>query len=64
MPHDYNNYKKMPKKKKKKMYEEMARRPKRNYRAYVNLASSITIFRRWYKNYGDGYNIISGEKLN
>ena len=34
LPHDYNNYKKMPKK--KKMKEEMARRPKRNYRAYVN----------------------------
>ena len=32
VPHDYNNYKKMP----KKMYKEMARRPKGNYRAYVN----------------------------
>ena len=33
LPHDYNNYKEMPKKKKR---EEMARRPKGNYRAYVN----------------------------
>ena len=33
LPHDYNNYKEMPK---KKMREEMARRPKGNYRAYVN----------------------------
>ena len=32
LPHDYNNYKEMP----KKMLEEMARRPKGNYRAYVN----------------------------
>ena len=43
---------------KKKMQEEMARRPKGNYKAYVNQASSITIFRRWHKNYGDGYKII------
>ena len=33
LPHDYNNYEEMPK---KKMWEEMARRPKGNYRAYVN----------------------------
>ena len=34
LPHDYNNnYKKMPKKKCRK---KMARRPKGNYRAYVN----------------------------
>ena len=43
LPHDYNNYKKMPKQK-QKMKEEMARRPKRNYRAYANQASLITIF--------------------
>ena len=60
LPHVFNNYKKMS----KQMQEEMARRPKRNYRAYVNQDSSITIFRRWHKNYGDGYSIISGEKLN
>ena len=41
----------------------MTRRPKGNYRAYVDKASSITIFRRWHKNYGDGYKIISGGKL-
>ena len=34
LPHNYNNYLKMPKE--KKMLEELARRPKRNYRAYVN----------------------------
>ena len=41
----------------------MTMRPKGNYRAYVDKASSITIFRRWHKNYGDGYKIISGGKL-
>ena len=41
----------------------MTRRPKGNYRAYVDKASSITIFRRWHKNYSDGYKIISGGKL-
>ena len=41
----------------------MTRRPKGNDRAYVDKASSITIFRRWHKNYGDGYKIISGGKL-
>ena len=48
----------------KKKQEERRRRPKGNYRAYVNQASSITIFRRWHKNYSDGYKIISGRKLN
>ena len=41
----------------------MTRRPKGNYRAYVDKAFSITIFRRWHKNYGDGYKIMSGGKL-
>ena len=42
----------------------MVRKPKGNYRDYVNKASSITIFRRWHKSYGDGYKIMSGGKLN
>ena len=41
----------------------MARRPKGNYKAYVNQASSIAIFRRWHKNYGDGYKILLDGKL-
>ena len=41
----------------------MARKPKGNYKPYFNQASSITIFRRWHKNYGDGYKIISDGKL-
>ena len=49
---DYN-YKKI-----QKMCEEMPRMPKGNYEGYVNQASSITIFQRWHKNYGDGYKIL------
>ena len=45
------------------MQEEMARMPKGNYKAYVNQASSITIFQRWHKNYGDGYKILLDGKL-
>ena len=41
----------------------MARIPKGNYKAYVNYASSITIFPRWYKNYGDRYKILLDAKL-
>ena len=41
----------------------MTRRPKGNYRAYVDKASSITIFQRWHKNYGDGYKILLDGKL-
>ena len=32
LPHDYNNYKRMP----KKCRNKMARKPKGHYRAYVN----------------------------
>ena len=45
------------------MQEEMARMPKGDYKAYVNQASSITIFQRWHKNYGDGYKILLDGKL-
>ena len=45
------------------MQEEMVRMPKGNYKAYVNQASSITIFQRWHKNYGDGYKILLDGKL-
>ena len=45
------------------MQEEMARMPKGDYKAYVNQASSITIFQRWHKNYGDRYIILLDGKL-
>ena len=45
------------------MQEEMARMPKGDYKAYVNQASSITIFQRWHKNYDDGYIILLDGKL-
>ena len=54
---DYN-YKKI-----QKMYEEMPRMPKGNYEGYVNKASSVTIFQRWPKNYGNGYKILLDGKL-
>ena len=41
----------------------MVRMPKGNYKAYVNQASSITIFQRWHKNYGDGYKILLDGKF-
>ena len=41
LPHDHN-YKNL-----QKMYEEMVRRPKGIYKAYINYPFSITTFQRW-----------------
>ena len=59
LPHDYN--KKMSK---KKCRERWRGGLKETIELMLIRPPQLQFFRRWHKNYGDGYSIISGEKLN
>ena len=61
MPHDYNNYK-----------ERFQKKCRKKWRGGLKETIELMLirppqlqlfFRRWHKNYGDGYKIISGGKL-